>query len=59
MFMQNSSSLACTQTDLDNFFTIYEENLRIFQENLKRIQKILNLSMKFYTQPSKTCSCKI
>jgi hypothetical protein len=33
MFMQNFSSLACTQTDLDDFLTIFEENSRIFQEN--------------------------
>jgi hypothetical protein len=33
MFMQNFSSLACTQTDLDKFLTIFEENIRIFQEN--------------------------
>jgi hypothetical protein len=33
MFMQNFSSLACTQTDLDTFLTIFEENFRIFQEN--------------------------
>jgi hypothetical protein len=31
--MQNFSSLACTQTDLDKFLTIFEENFRIFQEN--------------------------
>jgi hypothetical protein len=33
MFMQNFSSLASTQTDLDTFLTILEENFRIFQEN--------------------------
>jgi hypothetical protein len=33
MFMQNFSSLACTQTDLDKFLTIFEENFRTFQEN--------------------------
>jgi hypothetical protein len=31
--MQNFSSLASTQTDLDTFLTIFEENSRIFQEN--------------------------
>jgi hypothetical protein len=31
--MQNFSSLACTQTDLDIFLTIFDENFRIFQEN--------------------------
>jgi hypothetical protein len=31
--MQNLSSLACTQTDLDKFWTVFEENFRIFQEN--------------------------
>jgi hypothetical protein len=31
--MQNFSSLAGTQTDLDTFFTLFEENFRIFQEN--------------------------
>jgi hypothetical protein len=33
MFMQNFSSLASTQTDLDKLLTIFEENSRIFQEN--------------------------
>jgi hypothetical protein len=33
MFMQNFSFLVCTQTDLDTFLTIFEENFRIFQEN--------------------------
>jgi hypothetical protein len=33
MGMQNISSLVCTQTDLDTFLTIFEENFRIFQEN--------------------------
>jgi hypothetical protein len=33
MFMQNFSSVASTQTDLDTFLTIFEENFRIFQEN--------------------------
>jgi hypothetical protein len=33
MSMQKFSSLACTQTDLDNFLTIFEENFMIFQEN--------------------------
>jgi hypothetical protein len=33
MFIQNLSSLASTQTDLDKFLTIFEENSRIFQEN--------------------------
>jgi hypothetical protein len=32
--MQNvSSTLASTQTDLDTFLTIFEENSMIFQEN--------------------------
>jgi hypothetical protein len=31
--MQNFSSLACTQTDLDTFLSILEENFRIFQKN--------------------------
>jgi hypothetical protein len=33
MFMQNFSSLACTQTDLDIYVTSFEENFRIVQEN--------------------------
>jgi hypothetical protein len=51
MFMQNFSSLACTQTDLDIFLTIFEENFRIFQENSLEIPQnskpeysILNLT---------------
>jgi hypothetical protein len=60
MFMLNFSSLTCTQTDLDKFLTIFEENFRIFQENsLACFKKIPNLSMQFYIYPSKTCSCKI
>jgi hypothetical protein len=31
--MQNFSSIASTQTDLNTFLTIFEENFRIFQEN--------------------------
>jgi hypothetical protein len=31
--MQNVSSLTFTQTDLDKFFTIFEESSRIFQGN--------------------------
>jgi murein L,D-transpeptidase YafK len=44
--MQIFSSLASTQTDLDNFLTIYKENFRILQENTKaNFEKFLNLSM--------------
>jgi hypothetical protein len=40
MFMQNFSSLTWTQTDLDIFLTIFEENSKIFQKKtLKRIPK--------------------
>jgi hypothetical protein len=41
MFMQNFSSQASSQTDLDTFLTIFEENFRIFQENSKREFQIL------------------
>jgi hypothetical protein len=41
MFMQNFSSLASIQTDIDTFLTIFEENSRIFQENfLENSKKI-------------------
>jgi hypothetical protein len=43
MFMQNFSCLASTQTDFDKFLAIFEENFRIFQEN------ILANSKKFQT----------
>jgi hypothetical protein len=33
MFMQNFSSVASTQTDLDKFLAIFEENSWIFQEH--------------------------
>jgi hypothetical protein len=33
MFMQNFSSPASTQTDLDKFLTFFQEKIRIFQEN--------------------------
>jgi hypothetical protein len=36
MFLQNFSSLALTQTDLDQFLTIFEERIQDFlQENLE------------------------
>jgi hypothetical protein len=38
--MQNFSSLACTQMDLDKFLTIFEEHFRIFQENCLANSKI-------------------
>jgi hypothetical protein len=57
--MQNFNSLASTQTDLDTFLTIFEENSRIFQEYLSEFKTNPNLSMQFYTQPSKTCSFHI
>jgi ribosomal protein S17E len=41
--MQNFSSLASTQTDLDKFLTIFEENSRIFQENSKANSKKLQI----------------
>jgi hypothetical protein len=43
MGMQNFSSIASNQTDLNTFLTIFEENFRIFQEN-----SVAN-SMKFQT----------
>jgi hypothetical protein len=46
MFMQNFSSLACSQTDLDTFLNICEENVRIFQENSLANLKNPNLSMQ-------------
>jgi hypothetical protein len=46
--MQNFRSLACTQTDLDTFLTIFEEKFRIFQENFLANSKKPNLSMQFY-----------
>jgi hypothetical protein len=54
MFMQNFCSLAYTQTDLDKFLTIFEENSRNFQKNLlfSKFQKCPNLSIQFSTQPS-------
>jgi hypothetical protein len=39
MFMENFSSLACTQMDLEQFWTIFEENFRIFQENFSANSK--------------------
>jgi hypothetical protein len=45
MFMQNFSSLARIQTDLDTFSAIFEESFRILQENsLVNSKKISNLS---------------
>jgi hypothetical protein len=42
MFMQNFSSPASTQTDIDKFLTFFQENFRIFQKNssanFKKIQ---------------------
>jgi hypothetical protein len=44
MFMQNFSSLACTQTDLDKFLTIFKKNSRFSYENLdfSNLKKVLN-----------------
>jgi hypothetical protein len=50
--MQNFSSLASTQMDLDKFLPIFEENFRIFQENS------LANSEKFQIQSSMACSGK-
>jgi hypothetical protein len=38
MFIQNFSSLTCTQTDLYTFLTIFKENSRIFEENSRIFQ---------------------
>jgi hypothetical protein len=49
--MQNFSSLASTQMDLDKFLTIFEENSRIFQENSyassKKFQKFEHAILYF------------
>jgi hypothetical protein len=52
MFMQYFSFLACTQTDLDKFVTIFEENFRIFQENSQTLVYIflLNLAKHVYAK---------
>jgi hypothetical protein len=49
MIMPNFSSLASTQTDLENFLTIFEANFRILQENSSEFQKFPQLSIQFYT----------
>jgi hypothetical protein len=36
---QNGVNSACTQTNLDKFLTIFEENFRTFNKTLKRIPK--------------------
>jgi hypothetical protein len=48
MFMQNISSLACTQTDLDTFLTIFEENFRIFQENSLANSKKIQILVSYF-----------
>jgi hypothetical protein len=62
--MQNFRSLASTQTDLDIFLTIFEENFRIFQENSlensKKIQTcvdnfILNLAKHVHAKFHISC----
>jgi hypothetical protein len=59
MFIQNFSSLACTQTDLDKFLTIFDENSRTFHENSKANSKkiqiwvynfLLNLAKHVYAK---------
>jgi hypothetical protein len=37
MFIQNFSSLAFIQTDLDKFLTIFEENFKIIQETSSKL----------------------
>jgi hypothetical protein len=44
MFMQNFSSLACNQTGLDRFLTIFEENLQDFSGKLLGTFKKYQLS---------------
>jgi hypothetical protein len=57
--MQNFSSLACTQSNLDKFLTIFEENPRIFQENSKANSKINpNRSMQFLLNLAKHVHAK-
>jgi hypothetical protein len=41
MLMPNFSSPASTQTDLDKFSTIFQENFRVFQEkSLANVKKV-------------------
>jgi hypothetical protein len=50
MFMQNFSSVACTQTDLDKFLTIFEKKNQDFLGRLlSEFEKNPNLSMQFST----------
>jgi hypothetical protein len=45
MFMQNFSSLASAQTDLDKFWTFFQEKFKIFFENLEfsKSEKVFNI----------------
>jgi hypothetical protein len=49
--MQNFSSLARTQTDLDTFLTIFEEYFWIFQENSVANSKKFHISKGLKLRP--------
>jgi hypothetical protein len=51
MVMPNFSSLPATQTDLDKFLTIFQENFRVFQENSEaNFEKVKFLALTFICQ---------
>jgi hypothetical protein len=55
--VQNFSSLASTQMNLDTFLTIFEENIRIFQENSSaNYEKLILQSMDMQNFSSLACT---
>jgi hypothetical protein len=49
--MHNFSSLPATQTDLDKFVTIFQENFRVFQENFwANFKKVWFLVLNYICQ---------
>jgi hypothetical protein len=51
MVLPDFSSLPATQTDLDFFFTFFQENFRVFQENSKEnFKKVKFLVLSYICQ---------
>jgi hypothetical protein len=59
MFIQNFSSPASKQTDLEFFFYIFSRKFqKISEELISEFQNNPNLSKLFHATTSKACSCK-
>jgi hypothetical protein len=59
MFMQNFSSLAYTQTDLDKFLTFFKKNFDFSRKVLKLIKEIIKSEYADLCVKKQRNSCKI